>query len=503
MLFNSLHFLLFFPVALTVFHIIPPKLRSTWLLLCSYYFYMAWNAKYALLLLFSTAVTYVCGIGLNAVVNAKRLTNEKKSLYKKIILAAGVAVNLAVLFFFKYFNLFFDAVAVALKGLGIGVSSLSWNVLLPVGISFYTFQAVGYTIDVYRGDIAAERNFLRYALFVSFFPQLVAGPIERSSNLLGELKKIERSRAVVSWERFRHGFLIMMWGFFIKMVVADRIAVFVDHVFGAETPLAGAYVAVAVLLFAVQIYGDFAGYSIIAAGAAEMLGIKLMRNFETPYLSLSVKEFWRRWHVSLSSWFRDYLYIPLGGSRKGTWRKYVNLMIVFALSGLWHGAEWSFVIWGLLNGLYQVVEDMILRIKVRLFGKGVDKKAAWWNRALRALTTFILIDFSWIFFRADNMTQAVGILRSLFLDFKPQILIDGSLFTCGLNGVEFGVMLISIAVLLVADLLSFRGVQVADAVEAKPIWVRWPIYLVSILTIFVFGIWGSGYDAAGFIYFQF
>ncbi len=506
MLFNSLHFLLFFPAAFAVFHIIPTKLRSLWLLLCSYYFYMSWNAKYALLLLFSTAVTYACAIILDAVGKSGALTDERKKLYKKLALAAGIVSNLAVLFFFKYFTFFFDSLSFAAGVLGISLTSPSWDVLLPVGISFYTFQAVGYTIDVYRGDTSAERNFFRYALFVSFFPQLVAGPIERSSNLLSELRKVETTRAFVSWERMRHGFLVMIWGFFLKMVVADRIAVFVDHVYGAETQVAGAYAAVAAILFAFQIYCDFAGYSTIAVGAAEMLGIGLMRNFETPYLSTSVREFWRRWHISLSSWFRDYLYIPLGGSRKGSARKYINLLIVFTLSGLWHGAEWSFVAWGLLNGLYQVTEDLLSRLKKKLDslrGKNDTRPMQIGGRILHTVVTFALIDFAWIFFRSDSITQAISMVKSIAFDFRPWILFDGSLYSCGLSAKEFGVMLLSLAVLFAADFISHRGIRAADVIESQPLWFRWTVYVVSIIAIVVFGVWGSGYDAAGFIYFQF
>lgn len=506
MIFNSLHFLLFFPIAFALFHIIPKKLRTGWLLLCSYYFYMSWNAKYALLLFFSTVVTYGCALCLDIVGRKDSLSDNRKKLYKKICLGCSIAINLAVLFFFKYFTLFFDTLISVAGIAGITLSAPSWNFLLPVGISFYTFQAVGYTIDVYRGDIKAEKNFLRYALFVSFFPQLVAGPIERSGNLLGELKKIENSQIAVSWKRMRHGFLTMLWGFFLKVVIADRIAIFVDFVFSSATPLAGAYVATAAVLFAFQIYCDFAGYSTIAVGAAEMLGIGLMRNFETPYLSTSVREFWRRWHVSLSSWFRDYLYIPLGGSRKGTFRRYINLLIVFTLSGLWHGAEWSFVIWGLLNGIYQVIEDIIVRLKAKITGRNYKtdgKQMSVATRVFSTLLTFVLIDFAWIFFRAGSISQAISMIKSIVFDFQPWILFDGAIYWCGLSQKEFEVMLLSIAVLIFADFMSHRGIKTSDVIESQPFWFRWTVYIVAILAVVVFGVWGTGYNAAGFIYFQF
>ena len=502
MLFNSLHFLLFFPVALIVFHWIPAKLKTAWLLLCSYYFYMSWNVKYILLLVFSTVVTYFGALGMDFIKKSQAVPEGKKASARKGVLILGILLNLSVLFFFKYFDFFADSINDIAQIAGISLRLPAFDILLPVGISFYTFQAVGYFADVYREEIAAERNFLRYALFVSFFPQLVAGPIERSGNLISELREMRRP----SWERMRRGFLTMLWGFFIKMVVADRIAVFVDYVYGAENSPAGAYVLTASVLFAFQIYCDFAGYSTIAIGAAQMLGIQLMQNFDTPYLSLSVREFWRRWHVSLSSWFRDYLYIPLGGNRKGTLRKYINLLFVFALSGLWHGADWSFVVWGLLNGCYQIAEDAAARIKERVCGKSEKESRLAMSageKILHTFRTFLLIDFAWIFFRSDSITQAIRMIKNMVYDFRPWILFDGSLYSCGLGAREFGVMLLGIFVLILSDIVFYRGVRLGEIIEMQPLWCRWIVYIAGILSIVIFGVWGSGYDAANFIYFQF
>lgn len=347
MLFNSLHFLIFFPVVVGIYYLIPQKARSYWLLLASYYFYMCWNAKYVVLLLFSTVVTYVSGILLE---RCGRAEEEEKKIRcrKKLYVAASFILNLSILFVFKYLNFGMESLQWIFGQMHIALNVPAVDLLLPVGISFYTFQALGYTMDVYRGEIYAEKNFFRYALFVSFFPQLVAGPIERSKNLLRQLDK----PAKPSFDSFRDGILLMLWGYFMKVVLADRIAVFVDTVYGDFETYTGVYLIVATILFAVQIYCDFSGYSVIAMGAAEILGIRLMENFNAPYLSVSVAEFWRRWHISLSSWFRDYLYIPLGGNRKGKMRKYINLLITFGVSGLWHGADWSYVIWGLLNGVW-------------------------------------------------------------------------------------------------------------------------------------------------------
>lgn len=335
MLFNSIDFLIFLPIVVLIYFLIPDKIKSLWLLIASYYFYMCWNAKYALLLLFSTVITYASGL---LIERFKR----KYVRYKKYILIFSLAANLALLFYFKYINFAFDILRSVFEGMHIQLNVPKFDIVLPVGISFYIFQALGYTIDVYRDEIYAEKNFLKYALFVSFFPQLVAGPIERSKNLLCQLATPKKFK----FEEAREGLLLMLWGFFLKIVLADRIAIFVDTVYGDYTTYAGYYLILATVLFAFQIYCDFAGYSTIAIGVAKILGITLMENFKSPYLSTSVAEFWRNWHISLTSWFKDYLYIPLGGSRKGKFRKYLNKMIVFLLSGLWHGASMSFVVWG-------------------------------------------------------------------------------------------------------------------------------------------------------------
>ncbi len=329
MLFNSWQYLIFFPIVVLIYFVLPKKGKNTWLLVSSYYFYMGWNVKYIVLLFFTTVVTYTGA-----------LLIEKYR--KKGFLFLTIVLNFGVLFYFKYVQFAWDNLGHICSRLGIPFTEHEFDILLPVGISFFTFQAVGYTIDVYRKEIYAERNFLRYALFVSFFPQLVAGPIERSKNLLKQLDKTY----AYSYDRMREGLLLMLWGFFLKLVIADRAAIFVDTVFGDTNKYAGLYIVVATIIFAFQIYCDFYGYSVIAMGSARIIGLNLMDNFNAPYFSRSVAEFWRRWHISLSTWFRDYLYIPLGGSRKSKIRNYLNLMTVFLTSGLWHGAAWTYVTWG-------------------------------------------------------------------------------------------------------------------------------------------------------------
>ena len=499
MLFNSVHFLIFFPVVICVCAVLPAKIRYIWLLMASYYFYMCWNAKYALLILFSTVVTYLSGLYLDSF-KGKKKTNPYVIRRKKLCVAVSFALNLSVLFFFKYFNFAVDSLSRVLALAHIQLNQPKFDVLLPVGISFYTFQALSYTMDVYRGEIYAERDFLRYALFVSFFPQLVAGPIERSKNLLKQLKDIPRPDLEKS---VRGGVFLMLWGYVLKVVLADRIAIMVDMIYGDPTTYGGWYLIVATVLFAFQIYCDFAGYSTIAMGAAKILGVDLMENFNAPYLSRSVGEFWRRWHIALSTWFRDYLYIPLGGNRKGTARKYFNIMVVFLVSGLWHGASWSFVVWGGLNGLYQVIGEVTRPLRDRMkTAIGICRDNRGWQ-VLQVLITFVLVDFAWIFFRANNMENAVTVLRSIFTVHNPQILFDGSLLGCGLDRKNIQLMLLCIVMLFGADIGKYRGVCIRDAIIEKGAVVRDVVFLAGLFLVLVTGIYGAGYNAATFIYFQF
>ena len=499
MLFNSIDFLVFFPIVAMMYFIIPQKYRYIWLLGASYYFYMSWNAEYALLLLFSTAVTYIASLGIDWCNHADKWDENKKDKIKKAFVAGSVISNLLILFFFKYFNFVTDSMVAVLGMLHITIKPITFDVILPVGISFYIFQALSYTIDVYREDVTVERNFLRYALFVSFFPQLVAGPIERSKNLLLQLREEHH----FSYERMKDGLLLMLWGYFIKVVLADRIAIFVDTVYSDLNTYTGYYVLVASILFAFQIYCDFAGYSIIAMGAAKIMGFSLMENFNAPYLSRSVSEFWRRWHISLSTWFRDYLYIPLGGNRKGIVRKYINLFIVFMVSGLWHGANWTYVIWGGLNGIFQIIGDLYKPIRDRMQTiLGLDR-GAFSHKLLKIVATFVLVDFTWIFFRASTITDAMTAIRNIVLADNAWILFDGSLYELGLSQKDFHLMLGGIGVLVIADILKYKGICIREKILQQEWWFRWMVAIGAVLIVLVFGIYGYGYDAQNFIYFQF
>ncbi len=496
MVFNSYIFLIFFPVVLIVYRLIPKKARSFWLLAASYYFYMSWNPKYAVLIVFSTVATYITGILLDRCRSRKDAGQWDRS---KLIVAACITVNLMILFFFKYYGFFFDNLTALLSHAGIAVSVPRFDVVLPVGISFYTFQALGYCIDVYRGDTKAEHNFWKYALFVSFFPQLVAGPIERSGNLMKQLE----DPAPYSYTGFRDGLFLMLWGYFQKIVIADRIAVFVDAVYGDVSSYPGVYLIVATVLFALQIYCDFGGYSNIAKGAAGILGIELMDNFASPYLSQNCAGFWKRWHISLSSWFRDYVYIPLGGNRKGKLRKYLNILIVFGASGLWHGANWTYVLWGLLNGLFQIAGDAAKNLKQclgRIFSVDADRFA---SRAARVAVTFVLICFTWIFFRADTVGEAFDIIYSMASVHNPWVLFDGSLYLTGLTQKEMAVLVFSVLILIAVDIANYKGIRIRKLILEQDYWFRALAFAVCVCVILIFGIWGTGYRSDAFLYFQF
>ena len=498
MLFNSIDFLIFFPVVVLIYFIIPDRIKYIWLLAASYYFYMGWNAKYALLLLFSTAVTYLSGIAMDAV-GRKTESSEKRIKYRKLVVALSFILNLGILFVFKYLDFASDLLAFIISKAGLSVTIPRFDILLPVGISFYTFQALSYTMDVYRGEIYAERNFLRYALYVSFFPQLVAGPIERSKNLLKQLAvptRFDHARAL-------DGLYLMLWGYFLKIVLADRIAVVVSAVYDGYEIYPGWYLVVGTVLFAFQVYCDFAGYSTIAIGAAKILGIDLMENFNAPYTSMSIAELWRRWHISLTTWFRDYVYFPLGGSRKGRLRKDINIMIVFLVSGLWHGAGMHYVAWGGINGLYQVIGERLKPIREKTAVLLHVKTDVLSFRLYKVLVTFLLTLFSDIFFRANDMAAAGTIIASIFTTHNPWILFDGSLYKLGLGAAEFRFMLICIGVLIFADIMKRMGISIRKIIGEQGYVFRVLFFVFAVTFLLTFGVWGPGYDANNFIYFQF
>lgn len=375
---------------------------------------MSWNVNYVFLILFTTVVSYVSAIQIE-----KSYSNKEKKIY----LIISIVASLGVLFFYKYFNFFgsFINSVLDITNQDQDVRIPYLKILLPVGISFYTFQTLSYSIDVYNGLIKTERHFGIYALYVSFFPQLVAGPIERSTRLLPQFKVKHK----ISLENFVIGFKWVILGYFMKLVIADRLALYVDSVYNNVYHNSGVTFVIATFLFAFQIFGDFAGYSSIAIGIARIMGFKLMTNFNRPYFASSISDFWHRWHISLSTWFRDYFYIPLGGSRVSVPRWYLNLFLTFLVSGLWHGANWTFIIWGGLHGLYIMTENFF-KLKEKGKQKGIE-------RVFRVIIIFILVDFAWIFFRANNVTEAFYIIKNIG-DISSDIFVDYKVFFYGLIG---------------------------------------------------------------------
>lgn len=469
MLFNSIAFLLFFPILCALYFCIPAsqlRLRNLLLLVASYYFYMNWDPAYALLLLTSTVITYLAALGIG-------YFKEKRK--KKICLVSSLVLNLAILFLFKYFNFLAMNIETALQASGLAVNMPKFALLLPVGISFYTFQALGYSIDVYRGTVKIERDFPTYALFVSFFPQLVAGPIERSQNLLPQFKQQHR----FDYDAVMSGVQLMVWGYFMKLVLADRCGIYVDTIFNNVDKHNGGSYLVASLLFPFQIYGDFAGYSLIAIGVARVLGFRLMENFHRPYFACTIGEFWHRWHISLSTWFKDYVYIPLGGNRVGKLRNYFNLLITFVVSGIWHGANWTFLCWGTIHGILLCIEKAFGISKQKYTGA---KKIFHWA------TTFVLVCFAWILFRANNLSDAVSVVTGIFTNLgtpKPEYA----------NFIAIGLAMTVLLTKEFADEFNWK-IRVADSKS----WLVRHIYLIIMIAyIILFGVLGGDQ----FIYFQF
>lgn len=494
MLFNSTRFLVFFPIVFLIYGIIPKKCRRLWLLAASYFFYMSWSKKYGLLLGLSTFITYL---------GARLLKYAKGIKRKKAIVASCIIINLLILGFFKYINFFINNINWLNEQTGIPYHINAINIILPIGISFYIFQAVGYLIDVYRGEVEAEKNLITYALFVSFFPQLVAGPIERSHNLLIQIKKIENVK-VWNYLRIKEGILLILWGLFLKMVIADRAAVLVDFVFGKYYRYGTIELGLAAILFAIQIYCDFGGYSIIAQGAGKVVGVDLMDNFNVPYFSRNIKQFWSRWHISLSTWFKSYVYIPLGGSRCSVIKKYRNYFITFMLSGLWHGANWTYVVWGGIHGLYQVFGMILAPLKEKCNKRLGVRTEVFSYRLMQRISTFILVDFAWIFFRADSLRIACGYVKRIFTKWNPWVLADGGLWKIGLDGKEFFILVIAILILFAVDKLRYAHNQRIEVwIQKQNIWFEWLAIWGLLFGIIIFGEYGLGLEGTQFVYFQF
>ena len=483
MLFNSWQFLIFLTITFFLHFLIPKKYRHIFLLIASYAFYMFWNYKLIFLILFTTLISYGGALLINKY-------KEKKKL-KTFLMISSVTLCLLVLLFFKYFNFLANTVIDIINALFVNsYDYIVLNIILPVGISFYTFQTLSYVIDVYKEKYKPEKNFFYYALYVSFFPQLVAGPIERSNNLIPQFKEKEG----IKKENISMGLKYMFKGYVEKIMIADMVGLFVNPIFNDINNANGLLVLIGSILFSVQILGDFAGYSNIAIGVAKLFNINLTKNFDAPYKATSIKEFWRRWHISLSNWFKDYLYIPLGGSHVSVFRWTVNILVVFIVSGLWHGAGYTFLIWGLLHGIYQIVGKLTLNTRDKLNNKiGLSSKSV---NILRVVITYLLICFSWISFRSNNITDMLEAYKLLFTSwsFKREYFIQVSSIL-DLNLVNILLLICPIIIYLFLDKLIFN---------IKNRYISYTIYVIlawGVISAYIYlSYLGS---SSSFIYFQF
>lgn len=474
MLFNSLSFLIFFSVVLLLYYFLPRKYTWIMLLVASLFFYMCWRWQYIFLLFFPATIDFFV---------ARTLESTQEQRNRKLLLALSIVTNLGLLFYFKYYNFFIGSVNSASALMNIPFFLNAEKILLPVGISFYTFQSISYTVEVYRQNIKAERNFGRFALFVSFFPQLVAGPINRPQILMPQLRALQPLQA----ENFVKGGRQILWGLFKKIVVADRLAFFVNIVYNNPDSYHGMAIFLATLFFAFQIYCDFSGYSDIAIGVAKTMGVDLVKNFDKPYYSKSIKEFWSKWHISLSTWFRDYLYIPLGGNRVGLSKWIFNLFITFLVSGIWHGASWNFVIWGAIHGALISLES--LNSKLKFFTLKIPGFVS-------MLWTFTIVCFAWIFFRANTVHDSVTIIKNLF-DFNHGLIAELKQMT-GADQYNFAVGIPLIILLIVFE----KGWEFPKVQQyfKNYVLVRYVCYFTLILLIALLGVFVS---QSSFIYFQF
>ncbi len=488
MLFNSLHFLVFFPVMLGLYFALPARWRAPLLLGSSYYFYLSWKPLYGLLLAGTTLLDYYSGV---------RMSQLASPAQRRPWLYLSLASNLGTLFIFKYFNFFSEAAVGLAAALHVPVAAPTLALALPVGVSFYTFQSVAYIVDVYQGKLAAEQHLGRFALFVAFWPQLVAGPIERGAQMLPQL----RQRHDFDYGRVASGLRLMAWGMFKKVVIADRLALLANPVFDHPQRFEGLPLLLAVVAFTGQIYADFSGYTDLARGAARVLGYHLVLNFRQPYFAASVGDFWRRWHMSLSGWFRDYVYIPLGGSRAGKARTQLNVLIVFLLSGLWHGASWTFVAWGALHGGYLVLESLTAAARATLAQRLGLAARPRLHQALGTGLTLALVAFAWIFFRANNLPDAFYVATHLFSGWGqlPTAQLTAALAGLGRHfAAELAVAVGAVALLTFVDYHAECG-SVAVWLAGWPAAGRWAGYAGLLLAMLYFGIFGS----SQFIYFQF
>lgn len=490
----SLSYILFLGLGMIVYYNIPKKGQWMILLLFSMFFYAVNTPKGSIFLLFSVVSSYLYGRYCGSIRHShktmtqveSRLAEEKIQKKKKGMLFLTIGMNVMLLLVLKVF-LKLPYVSIPGKHL--------LGMMVPLGISFYTLQLIAYMVDVYRKKVEPEKNLFRFALFVSFFPQILQGPIPRYDKLAPQFEKEHK----FDYRLFTDSLMLMLWGYFQKMVIADNAAVVVNRVFGEYENYQGLYVVLAAVLYSIQLYGDFSGCVNIAIGSAGLFGISLCDNFNHPYFSHSIKEFWGRWHISLSSFLKDYIYIPLGGNRRGRLRKYVNLLLTFLVSGIWHGAGLTYLVWGFLHGMYQIIEDVCKPWLTKFMERLSVNMETFSFRLMLQIKTFVLVAVAWVFFRADSVKQALIMLKSVVTGWNPYVLFDESFYLLGLNGKEFRMLLFSIGILWLVSFMQER-MKLREVFHRQNLLFRWGILLLAIFAVLIFGVYGPGYDAAQFIY---
>jgi len=462
MIFNSFNFIVLFPFIFLLYYAIPAKYgkaRNFFLLVVSYLLYLQWKPVYALILLGVTIVTYYTAL------------KVEKNKRPKFILTIGVLAGLFPLAFFKYFNFINETICEAMSVAGLNYHFAGLNWAIPIGISFFTFQALGYLWDVYYKRQEAEHDFLTYALFVSFFPSILSGPINKASLVIPQLKNL---RPYFDYGKAVEGLKMLLWGMFMKVAVADRVALYVDTVLPHYENYTGISCLVASLLYTIQIYADFAGYSLMALGVGKVLGFELTENFRRPYFAVSVTDFWHRWHISLSTWLKDYVYIPMGGSRCSKLRNYWNIFVTFLVSGIWHGANWTFIVWGCMHGICQIIEKMLGQQKCNY---------GWFGKTIKIVITFLFVNFAWIFFRMPTLNDACGVIARIFDPSLPL-----TVFT---DKVTFIYGSLPFLILIIKDVLDEFFPNDFSLLNNKKCWIRWASYLILLIMILSFGVFGA------------
>nr|WP_308624449.1 MBOAT family O-acyltransferase [uncultured Eisenbergiella sp.] len=487
MLFNSFGYALFLPLVFILYWILPAKFRWIVLLMSSYYFYASWGPQYVAVILLTTIISYIAGLLMES--------HRKGILYPKTVLILCILMCASILFFFKYFNFFTENLAVLFSKLSIPMQPFTLKLALPIGISFYIFQTISYLVDVYRGTIHAERDFGIYAVYISFFPKVMQGPIERGKKLLPQLHAKYRFQSVQA----SYGLKLMAWGYFKKLVLADGLSVYVNQVYNNLPAFKGFPLVLATFFFAIQLYCDFSGYTDIALGSARLFGIQLTQNFKSPYFASSIKDFWGRWHISLSSWLKDYVYIPLGGNRTGRIRHALNIMITFLVSGLWHGASWNYILWGGIHGAYQVIEGLFpWNAKTSLFQR--NRHFHFLLSILTVPCTFLLVCFAWIFFRAATIQDAIYVLQNMFTGITHfSVYMKDCALQMGLTLTHLLYNCLPVILLFLYDCASLKT-DVIAFVSRQRFFIRWPVYIFLLLVILLFSEKGVSTE---FIYMQF